>query len=138
MKAEIIDGYEVTVTDTTEFLTEVEEAALLLIDPSYFGAVPQFQSLDSSLIMALNTAVSGDHEAIPKWKRSDAVKRPSQQMVRDVARLDENELRDLLRRLSKCWGSMHLVRLRCGEFYSGTALNYFSHFLGIWSQHQNI
>ena len=41
MKTEIIDGCEVIVTESIEFLTEIEEAILLLLDPSFFGRIPE-------------------------------------------------------------------------------------------------
>ena len=117
MTKEIIDGYEVNVTESRDFLTEVEEAALLLLDPSYFGGIPRGSQLTDLEIKSLGSS------ALPKWNHS--VPRPSEAVSDKASKLSPTEFTSILTRLASHLQPLCVVRLRCGEIYCGSALNYF-------------
>ena len=125
MKTEIIDGYEVTVTDSNEFLTEIEEAALLLLDPSYFGRIPENQRLSSSAVVNLTNNLS----SMSVWERPQAIKQPAGDIAKLASEFAESQIQSLIIKLAAYTKPMCLVRLRCGELYIGSILNHFSHLI---------
>lgn len=123
-KRQIVDGYDVLVTESSEFLTETEEAILLLIDDIYFGAHKSSTKLTHEEIDALNMAVGG----VPQFERP-SVKPPPGNLRELAARVSDEDIRILINKLFDNFGSMRMVRLRCGQFYKGNALNQFSHLI---------
>lgn len=125
MKTELIDGYEVTVTESKEFLSDVEEAALLLLDPSYFGHIPEEQRLSSSEVVAL----ANDPSCLSMWDRPGGINRPFGDVAKLALCLTEVQIQCLVNKLASNMRPLCLMRLRCGEFYNGSILNHFSHLL---------
>jgi hypothetical protein len=134
MPLETIDGYEVIVSESSQLLTEIEETALLLLDPSYFGEVPQTQALNAGDVDALFMLLSDKLDGRSRLGADP----PSAHLVNAAANLRFANLVSILRRLADRWGPGRLVRLRSGDFYSGTALNYFSALLADFERRADV